>query len=89
MFSQGPNTREYLQLALARVLELQREIEEGTYVAEINNDSNDIGNIKLVPFTPSSIASELLVQISPVETSPMSRRKMMIARSILPLESFE
>ncbi|KYN04928.1 Neuromedin-B receptor [Cyphomyrmex costatus] len=35
-----PNTREYLQLALARVLELQREIREGTYVAEIDDGSD-------------------------------------------------
>ncbi|KYN30092.1 Neuromedin-B receptor [Trachymyrmex cornetzi] len=35
-----PNTREYLQLALARVLELQREISEGTYVAEIDDGSD-------------------------------------------------
>ncbi|XP_018356235.1 PREDICTED: LOW QUALITY PROTEIN: neuropeptide CCHamide-2 receptor-like [Trachymyrmex septentrionalis] len=41
-----PNTREYLQLALARVLELQREIREGTYVAEIDDGSN-LSNAKL------------------------------------------
>ncbi|XP_011704111.1 PREDICTED: uncharacterized protein LOC105459633 [Wasmannia auropunctata] len=35
-----PNTREYLQLALARVLELQREIKDGTYVAETDNGSD-------------------------------------------------
>ncbi|XP_018359600.1 PREDICTED: uncharacterized protein LOC108758884 [Trachymyrmex cornetzi] len=40
-----PNTREYLQLALARVLELQREISEGTYVAEID-DGSDLSNAK-------------------------------------------
>ncbi|EGI62856.1 Neuromedin-B receptor [Acromyrmex echinatior] len=44
-----PNTREYLQLALARVLELQREIKEGTYVAEID-DGSDLSNAKLFPF---------------------------------------
>ncbi|XP_018054285.1 PREDICTED: neuropeptide CCHamide-1 receptor-like [Atta colombica] len=42
-----PNTREYLQLALARVLELQREIREGTYIAEI--DGSDLSNAKLFP----------------------------------------
>ncbi|KAG5318075.1 CCH2R protein, partial [Pseudoatta argentina] len=40
IFLQDPNTREYLQLALARVLELQREIKEGTYVAEIDDGSD-------------------------------------------------
>ncbi|KAG5331049.1 CCH2R protein, partial [Acromyrmex charruanus] len=44
-----PNTREYLQLALARVLELQREIKEGTYVAEID-DGSDLSNAKLFTF---------------------------------------
>ncbi|XP_029166546.1 uncharacterized protein LOC114937286, partial [Nylanderia fulva] len=38
---QDPSTKEYLQLALARVLELQRKINEGTYVAEIDHDSGD------------------------------------------------
>ncbi|XP_076285624.1 uncharacterized protein LOC143211659 [Lasioglossum baleicum] len=33
-----PNAREYLQLALARVLELQREIKEGTYTTENTSD---------------------------------------------------
>ncbi|XP_053983749.1 uncharacterized protein LOC128879011 [Hylaeus volcanicus] len=33
-----PNAREYLQLALARVLELQREIKEGTYVTDHTSD---------------------------------------------------
>lgn len=47
IFPQDPNTREYLQLALARVLELQREIEEGTYVTEINNGNGDLGKVKL------------------------------------------
>ncbi|XP_071569422.1 uncharacterized protein [Temnothorax nylanderi] len=36
-----PNTREYLQLALARVLELQREIREGAYIAETDNGDQD------------------------------------------------
>ncbi|XP_039305991.1 uncharacterized protein LOC105202352 isoform X2 [Solenopsis invicta] len=35
----APSTREYLQLALSRVLELQREIKEGTY-AETDNGSD-------------------------------------------------
>ncbi|KAM0727462.1 hypothetical protein ACS0PU_006794 [Formica fusca] len=35
----NPNTKEYLQLALARVLELQRKINDGTY-AEIDNDND-------------------------------------------------
>ncbi|XP_076756483.1 uncharacterized protein LOC143426742 [Xylocopa sonorina] len=35
-----PNAREYLQLALARVLELQREIKEGTYTT---NHTSDLG----------------------------------------------
>ncbi|XP_011635842.2 uncharacterized protein LOC105426357 [Pogonomyrmex barbatus] len=35
-----PNTKEYLQLALARVLELQQEIKEGTYIPEIDNSSD-------------------------------------------------
>ncbi|XP_032685668.1 uncharacterized protein LOC116850920 [Odontomachus brunneus] len=38
----NPNTREYLQLALARVLELQREIEEGTYITEIDHSSGNL-----------------------------------------------
>ncbi|XP_043794972.1 uncharacterized protein LOC122716182 isoform X2 [Apis laboriosa] len=33
-----PNAREYLQLALARVLELQREIKEGTYTSDRTSD---------------------------------------------------
>ncbi|CAL7950553.1 unnamed protein product [Xylocopa violacea] len=33
-----PNAREYLQLALARVLELQREIKEGTYTTDRTSD---------------------------------------------------
>ncbi|XP_012142841.2 uncharacterized protein LOC105662727 [Megachile rotundata] len=33
-----PNAREYLQLALARVLELQREIKEGTYTTDHTSD---------------------------------------------------
>ncbi|KAG7206709.1 hypothetical protein KM043_000382 [Ampulex compressa] len=37
-----PNAREYLQLALARVLELQREIKEGTYVTQTDSTS-DLG----------------------------------------------
>ncbi|XP_015110847.1 uncharacterized protein LOC107037042 [Diachasma alloeum] len=37
----GPNTREYLQLALARVLELQRAVKDNTYFAE---NSSDIGD---------------------------------------------
>ncbi|KAG5318350.1 CCH2R protein, partial [Acromyrmex heyeri] len=48
IFPQDPNTREYLQLALARVLELQREIKEGTY-AEID-DGSDLSNAKLFTF---------------------------------------
>ncbi|XP_011058765.1 PREDICTED: uncharacterized protein LOC105148635 [Acromyrmex echinatior] len=61
-----PNTREYLQLALARVLELQREIKEGTYVAEIDDDASgseeDLTKEILtkvfhdLPGTPSSLA---------------------------------
>jgi len=47
IFLQDPNTREYLQLAFARILELQREIREGTYIAEINN-SSDLGNATFV-----------------------------------------
>ncbi|XP_036147361.1 uncharacterized protein LOC105834927 isoform X2 [Monomorium pharaonis] len=35
-----PSTREYLQLALARILELQREIKAGTYLAETDNDAS-------------------------------------------------
>jgi len=46
---QNPNTREYLQLALARVLELQREIREGIYIAETDNGS-DQGNAKLFSY---------------------------------------
>ncbi|KYM78169.1 Neuromedin-B receptor, partial [Atta colombica] len=64
-----PNTREYLQLALARVLELQREIREGTYIAEIDgSDLNASGSeedltkeiltkvFHDLPGTPSSLA---------------------------------
>nr|XP_033334005.1 uncharacterized protein LOC117224897 [Megalopta genalis] len=36
--AEEPNAREYLQLALARVLELQREIKEGTYTTENTSD---------------------------------------------------
>ncbi|XP_072755870.1 uncharacterized protein [Anoplolepis gracilipes] len=65
-----PNTKEYLQLALARVLELQRKINEGTYIAEIDNADSDLdisGNeedlmkeifakvFQDLPGTPSSI----------------------------------
>lgn len=46
---QDPNTREYLQLALARVLELQREIREGIYIAETDNGS-DQDNAKLFSY---------------------------------------
>lgn len=46
MFPQDPNAKEYLQLALNRVLELQREIKDGTYIAETDND--DLGNIKFL-----------------------------------------
>ncbi|XP_020293882.1 uncharacterized protein LOC109859753 [Pseudomyrmex gracilis] len=35
------NTKEYLQLALNRILELQQEIKEGTYVEETDNDTSD------------------------------------------------
>lgn len=56
IFLQDPNTREYLQLALARVLELQREVREGTYIAEIDN-SNDQGNAN---FSRSSFFSQAL-----------------------------
>ncbi|XP_076679172.1 uncharacterized protein LOC143374704 [Andrena cerasifolii] len=38
VFVQEPNAREYLQLALARVLELQREIKEGTYTTDHTSD---------------------------------------------------
>ncbi|KZC10420.1 hypothetical protein WN55_01849, partial [Dufourea novaeangliae] len=38
VFVQEPNAREYLQLALARVLELQREIKDGTYTTEHTSD---------------------------------------------------
>ncbi|EZA57359.1 Neuromedin-B receptor [Ooceraea biroi] len=38
----GPNTKEYLELALTRVLELQREIKEDTYIAETDNGSSDL-----------------------------------------------
>lgn len=44
MFVQEPNAREYLQLALARVLELQREIKEGTYTTD---HTSDLGNTNL------------------------------------------
>jgi len=37
------NTKEYLELALARILELQREIKQD---AEADNGSSDLGNVK-------------------------------------------
>ncbi|KAL6435113.1 hypothetical protein ACFW04_005307 [Cataglyphis niger] len=65
----NPNTKEYLQLALARVLELQRKINEGTYIAEIDNGGSDLDGseedlmkeifakvFQDLPGTPSSIA---------------------------------
>lgn len=45
VFVQEPNAREYLQLALARVLELQREIKEGTYTTD---HTSDLGIINLL-----------------------------------------
>nr|XP_033182821.1 uncharacterized protein LOC117153170 [Bombus vancouverensis nearcticus] len=33
-----PNAKEYLQLALARILELQREIKDGTYTTDYTSD---------------------------------------------------
>jgi hypothetical protein len=39
---QTPNTKEYLELALARVLELQREIKQDAEAD--NNGSSDLGN---------------------------------------------
>ncbi|XP_011878939.1 PREDICTED: uncharacterized protein LOC105568133 [Vollenhovia emeryi] len=64
-----PTTREYLQLALAKVLELQREIREGTYVAETDNSDQDASGseedltkeiftkvFQDLPGTPSSLA---------------------------------
>jgi len=52
---QAPNTKEYLELALARVLELQREIKQD---AETDNGSSDLGNIKfsVLPFFVRNIA---------------------------------
>ncbi|XP_063985158.1 uncharacterized protein LOC135166633 [Diachasmimorpha longicaudata] len=40
----GPNTREYLQLALARVLELQRAVKDDTYFADNTSDIGDCDN---------------------------------------------
>ncbi|XP_011301572.1 uncharacterized protein [Fopius arisanus] len=37
----GPNTREYLQLALARVLELQRAVNDNTYFAGNSSETGD------------------------------------------------
>lgn len=59
MFPQDPNTKEYLQLALNKVLELQREIKDGTYVAETNNDSDDLGNIKFLLYFTSGTLHKL------------------------------
>ncbi|XP_016844695.1 neuropeptide CCHamide-2 receptor [Nasonia vitripennis] len=36
-----PSTREYLQLALARIVELQRQIDEGIYVTDETSDLGD------------------------------------------------
>ncbi|XP_011142850.1 uncharacterized protein LOC105185223 [Harpegnathos saltator] len=55
----GPDTREYLQLALARILELQREIEEGTYVTEIDNGSNDLD----VSGSEEDLTKEILAKV--------------------------
>ncbi|KAF3420021.1 hypothetical protein E2986_11344 [Frieseomelitta varia] len=41
VFMQEPNAKEYLQLALARILELQREIKDGTYATD---HTSDLGN---------------------------------------------
>ncbi|XP_050600139.1 uncharacterized protein LOC126928504 [Bombus affinis] len=54
-----PNAREYLQLALARILELQREIKEGTYTTDYTSDLGNIKNnnsLKLV-YKPESICN--------------------------------
>lgn len=44
VFMQEPNAKEYLQLALARILELQREIKDGTYATD---HTSDLGNVNL------------------------------------------
>lgn len=43
LMQEGPNTREYLQLALARVLELQRALNDDTY---FDDETSDLGNYK-------------------------------------------
>lgn len=64
-----PNAREYLQLALARILELQREIKEGTYTTDHTSDlgesssEEDLTNEVLrkvfedLPGTPDSVGT--------------------------------
>ncbi|XP_014475321.1 PREDICTED: uncharacterized protein LOC106744797, partial [Dinoponera quadriceps] len=58
-FPQDPNAREYLQLALTRVLELQREIEEGTYATEIDNGSSDLD----VSGSEEDLTKEILAKV--------------------------
>ncbi|XP_076242326.1 uncharacterized protein LOC143184172 [Calliopsis andreniformis] len=62
-----PNAREYLQLALARVLELQREIKEGTYTTKLfsgeSSSEEDLSKEVLrkvfenLPGTPDSVGT--------------------------------
>ncbi|XP_067209105.1 uncharacterized protein [Linepithema humile] len=54
-----PNTKEYLQLALNRVLELQQEIKDGTYVAETNNDNDDLD----MSDNEEDLTKEILVKV--------------------------
>lgn len=57
VFMQEPNAKEYLQLALARILELQREIKDGTYATD---HTSDLGNVNLENYYTIVAASSLV-----------------------------
>lgn len=44
LLENGPNSREYLQLALTKVLELQSQIKQDTYVSDKTSDLDDSDN---------------------------------------------
>lgn len=57
VFMQEPNAKEYLQLALARILELQREIKDGTYATD---HTSDLGNVNIETYYTILAASSLV-----------------------------
>lgn len=63
VFMQEPNAKEYLQLALARVLELQREIKDGTYATDHTSDLGNLGIYHTILAASSLIFSGCLLAV--------------------------